>query len=418
MIASSADRRIRDDASSTSGSQVECASVLFFQSQTFFGSDSMIHSLLMRYFDRSRFRVFAACNSDDNGTVSDSYRALAAIPELFVRKVHFGPTVTGRTRKQVLADALVGMPRLAASLLALIWFARRRSVRIIHGTEKPRDAFYGLLFARLIGARCVIHLHVKCEDWISPLVRWAMRHADAIVGVSKFVADSAIAKGYSAEKVHSVLNSIEASKWDPSTDGSGIRQEFGIEPDIPVLAIASRLFRWKGHTELLKALDLVKQRHHQFRLLIVGTDDPRADPSRGSYQAVLQQLAEELTLQDEVIFTGFRSDIQALLAACDIYAMPTFEEPCAVAFLEAMAMGKPIIALDSGGTPQLVDNGKGGFLSAPGDIEQLAENIERLLRDPSLRKEMGAYGRRRVLEHFTPQRMARDVEAIYASLIG
>lgn len=392
--------------------------VMFMQSQAFFGSDSMIHSLLMRCFDRSHFEVSAACDAEFERAPSASYKALSTIPDLTLCKVNFGPTITDRTKKQVVADAVLGVPQLLVSLISLSWFARRHRVTIIHGTEKPRDAFYGLLVSRLIGAKCVVHLHVKCENWMSPLVRWAMRHADAIIGVSQFVADSAVAKGYAADKVRFVLNSIDASAWNPEADGSGVRREFNIDPDVPVLAIISRLFHWKGHSELLRALHLVKQRGTRFKLLIIGEDDQRVDSQRGSYTMELRQLTEQLGLQDEVIFTGFRSDIEALLAACDIYAMPTFEEPCAVAFLEAMAMAKPIIALDSGGTPQLVDNGQGGLLSAPGDIETLAANTERLLGDAELRQQMGAYGRRRVLEYFTPQRMAREVEAIYSRLMG
>ena len=88
--------------------------------------------------------------------------------------------------------------------------------------------------------------------------------------------------------------------------------------------------------------------------------------------ARLKTLTRELGLQEHVIFTGFRSDIVQILAAIDVFTMPTFEEPCAVAFLEAMAMRKPVVALRSGGTPQLVEHGVAGLLSPPEDIDALA----------------------------------------------
>ena len=217
-----------------------------------------------------------------------------------------------------------------------------------------------------------------------------MRKADGIIGVSAFVQQSAIAFGYPAEKVFYVLNSIDASRWDPTTDGTAVRAEFGIAQDMPLLAVISRLFHWKGHTELLKALAIVKQTNPHFRLLLVGADDARGAPGRGSYTAELRQLSHDLGLDEQVIFTGFRKDVQQLLAATDIYTMPSFEEPCAVAYLEAMAMSKPVIALDSGGTPQLIDQGKDGLLSAPHDIDGLAKNILMVLDDPSLWARMGA----------------------------
>jgi glycosyltransferase involved in cell wall biosynthesis len=107
-----------------------------------------------------------------------------------------------------------------------------------------------------------------------------------------------------------------------------------------------------------------------------------------------------------------------MMAMADIYAMPSHEEPFGLVFCEAMAMKKPVVALNNGGTPEVVEHGKSGLLSAPGDIEGLAANVLTLLRDPALRARMGEYGRERVRAHFTPARMARDVERIYAALAG
>ncbi|HEV8190392.1 MAG TPA: glycosyltransferase family 4 protein [Ktedonobacterales bacterium] len=391
--------------------------VMFMQSQEFFGSDSMIHSLLMRNFDRDRVEVHVACNQGKHGRPSASLQALRQIPDLHLRPTNFGPTLTDLPRAQRVKGALLQGPLGVADLTRLAWYMRQHGIQIIHGTEKPRDAFYGLLLARMTGAKHIVHLHVKCEGWISPMVQWSMRHGDAIIGVSDFVKQSAIAFGYPEQKVHYVLNGIDASRWDWTTSGAAVRQEFDIAPDMPLLSVISRLFHWKGHTELLKALAIVKEANPRFRLLIVGEDDSRGAPRRGSYTAELKQLTQVLALSEQVIFTGFRRDVQQLLAATDIYTMPSFEEPCAVAYLEAMAMRKPIVALDSGGTPQLVDQGKAGLLSAPQDISQLAQNVLALLDDPELRARMGVYARERVEEYFTPQRMANDVERVYRKLL-
>jgi len=97
--------------------------------------------------------------------------------------------------------------------------------------------------------------------------------------------------------------------------------------------------------------------------------------------------------------------------------MPTFEEPCAVAFLEAMAMRKPVIALDSGGTPQLVAHGESGLLSPPQDIDQLAANLLTFARDRGLRERMGAAGLSRVERLFYPARMSNEVEDVYRKIL-
>lgn len=391
--------------------------VLFFQSQSYFGSDSMIHSLLMRHYDRSRVEVHVACNYGTRRTPSASLKALQDIADVHIRPTNFGPTIKQQSKRDIVASTLIGGAPAAASLGGLALYIKRHGIDVIHGTEKPRDAFYGVLMGKLTGAKSVVHLHVKCEDWLSPLVKWALREADAIIGVSEFVAKSTVAEGYDPRKVHYVLNSIDASRWNPTADGSVVRREFGIAPEAPMLAIASRLFYWKGHIELLKALAMVRQEVPNVKLLIVGDDDPRAHPGGGSFLQELKELVHELGLTENVIFTGFRSDIQGILAACDIYAMPSFEEPCAVAFLEAMAMKKPVLALDSGGTSQLVEHGKAGLLSAPQDIEALAANMLGLIGDPGLRRNMGDRGRARVEQYLNPLRMAEETERIYRNLL-
>lgn len=388
------------------------------QSQSYFGSDSMIHSLLMRFYNRQRLAVHAACNSGTAKEASASLKALEKVPDLHLRPTKFGPTVNSLPKLKVLKNIFTQTPPALVSLTRLAWYVKKHQIKIIHGTEKPRDAFYGVILAKLTGAKSVIHLHVGYDDWISPLVRWALRHADGIIGVSEFVAKSVVANGYSASKVYYVLNSLDATRWNPDTEGSHIRQEYNIGPDVPVLAIISRLFPWKGHTELLKALAKLKEQTSNFKLLIVGEDDPRATPGGGSYLGQLKELTRQLGLEEQIIFTGFRRDVAQLLAACDIYVMPSFEEPCAVAFLEAMAMRKPVVALDSGGTAQLVDHGKAGLLSQPQDIEQLMLNIKTLLDDPQLRRQMGQYARQRVVDYYNPQRLADETEQIYRQILG
>jgi glycosyltransferase involved in cell wall biosynthesis len=105
------------------------------------------------------------------------------------------------------------------------------------------------------------------------------------------------------------------------------------------------------------------------------------------------------------------------MAAFDVFAMPTWEEPCAVAFLEAMAMAKPVVALRSGGTPEVVADGQTGFLVEPKSTEALADTLTRLLRDAQLRHQFGQEGRRRVEQVLTPQQMCRRMSDVYRAIL-
>jgi glycosyltransferase involved in cell wall biosynthesis len=162
----------------------------------------------------------------------------------------------------------------------------------------------------------------------------------------------------------------------------------------------------------------VKEQYDNFRLLVVGEDDPRAHPGHGSYTAELRELAEKLDIKDQIVFTGYRRDVAQLMAACDIYTMPSFEEPFGMVYLEAMCMQKPIVALDNGGAREVVEHNKSGLLSAPQDIDQLAQNIVTLINDSEMRMRMGEHGRERAVAYFTPERMALDTEHIYSKILN
>lgn len=388
--------------------------VLFMQSQAYFGADSAVHARLMRHFDRHEVAVHVACTTARVPPPAlTALDQLQAIPDVHIRRTNFGPSLFGsKTRRR--ARAGIALPAAAVDLLRLAAYIRRRDIRIIHGTEKPRDAFYGVLLGKLTGAKSVVHVHVKYADWLSPPVKWALRHADAIVGVSNYVAQTLTDAGYRAERVFGVGNSLdELQQWNPDLDGAPVRHALGLGDDTPVVGIVARLFSWKGHRELLQATAIVKRDFPQVRVLVVGEDDPRAHPGGGSYRAELVALADELDIAENVIFTGFRADVAAVLAALDVYAMPSWEEPWGMIYLEAMAMRKPVVAWRSGGVPEVVLHDQTGILTPPRDIPALAEAISTLLRRPDLRKQLGAAGRERAEHVLTPQRMCREVLDVY-----
>jgi glycosyltransferase involved in cell wall biosynthesis len=389
--------------------------VLFINSPERFGADTWIHALLMRHVDRSRFDVHVACAVEPGNKPTLSYETISKIPDLRLRPTNFGPSVTGRSALSKIAAA----PELlmfGASLVGLAAYVRRHRIRILHATDRPRDSVSCVALAALTGAKAVVHLHVKCDDWMGPAVRWAFRRADALVGISEFVSQSIVAKGYPADRVHTILNAIDPGQWDPTLDPAPFRREFGIALDAPVVASASRLFHWKGHAELIRAVAIVRRELPGVRLVIAGADYGFAGGT--GHMAELQALARELGVAEHVIFTGHRTDMARILAAADVFAMASFEEPFGLVFAEAMAMKRPVVGLDSGGAPEVIDHGGSGFLAPRGDIPALAEHLANLLRDSALRARMGEHGRRRVEAKFSPSRFASDAGRLYERLLS
>jgi glycosyltransferase involved in cell wall biosynthesis len=391
--------------------------VLFMQSQEWFGADSQIHASIMRHLPRDRFDVHCAVSKQHGTETSDARRGVERIPDVKLRPTEFGPTFNANDGSRPAVETIRRSVPTIVSLLGLAWYIRRNRIRIVHCTEKPRDAINGTVVAFLGGARCVIHLHVKAENWIRWLVRRSMHHAAGLIGVTEFVAQSIRDQGYAPSRVFAVLNGLECDDWvDQSTDGPAVRREFGIAPETPLIASVSRLYRYKGQHELLKALPAVKEHYPDVMVLVVGEDDPRAFQEAGSYTDELKALCRELSLEDNVVFTGFRRDVRAIMSACDIYSMPSFEEPFGMVFTEAMALERPVVALDNGGTKEVVVNGVTGLLSDRDDTGTLATNLLRLLDDPALRAEMGRKGKQRVVEFLNSKRMADEVAAVYETI--
>jgi glycosyltransferase involved in cell wall biosynthesis len=131
----------------------------------------------------------------------------------------------------------------------------------------------------------------------------------------------------------------------------------------------------------------------------------------------LRLLIDELELRQSVTLTGYRNDIPRLMPAADIYAMPSDGEPFGLVFVEAMAVGLPVVALDSGVTPEVVVNGVTGLLSPVGDLESLAANLLTLVSNADLREALGEAGKKRARECFDGPRLADDVAQIYQSLV-
>jgi glycosyltransferase involved in cell wall biosynthesis len=395
----------------------ERITVLFMQTQTYFGADSQIHASMAEHLDHERFRVIVACNRDV-GAGAESFERFRAIPGIWVVPTDFGRSREGTAgRLQLLLLAVRRIPTLWG-LFRLGWFARRNQVDIVHGTEKPRDVIYGYVVGRIAGAKTLTELHVKVEGWMNPVGRRVMHHNDALVGVSEFVAQSAVNMGYRPERTHHVLNALEIDRWDPDrVDASPLRAEFGVADETALIAIVARVFPWKGHERLIRALARVRDQGLDFHLLVVGDDDPRATPDGGSYSARLKAIIAELDLGRHVTFTGFRRDMPGLMKAIDIFAMPTYEEPFGMVFLEAMAMRTPVVAIRSGGVVEFIEDGVTGLLSETDDEDGLARNLAALIEDPALRAQLGAAGRELVVSQYAAPRMAKDIERIYLAML-
>jgi glycosyltransferase involved in cell wall biosynthesis len=389
--------------------------ILFLNTATLppLGADTWIHAEIMRRLDRTAFEPIAACAFGTASQPTPTHEALRAIPDLELVAANLGPELSGRSRLGKLRGLLMTIPALW-TIARLAWMIRRRDIRLVHTSDRPRDAAAAVLLSRLTRARSIVHVHVAYNPgWMGAMLRWALGRCDALIAISAFVGRTLSDGGLDPAKIHVVRNGIDVDRWHPETDGTAVRRELGAEATTPVLLTICRLFPEKGPGDAIEAVALVRDEFPDIRLLIVGTD-----VTGGWFSAQLHQRVAELGLDANVAFLGRRGDVEELLAACDVFVMPSFEEPFGLVFCEAMAMCRPVLALADGGTVEVVEDGRTGLLSERGDHAALAANLRALLVDPERRMAMGAAGRDVVESRFTTRRMAAQVGDVYQAVVS
>jgi glycosyltransferase involved in cell wall biosynthesis len=183
----------------------------------------------------------------------------------------------------------------------------------------------------------------------------------------------------------------------------------------PIVAIVGRLTPWKGHAHFLDAAKKVVKKEQNVIFLIIGK--PIAYQFGHIYKDHLETLASEMNISDQTIFTGHEDNMARVMNAIDILVSTSFEEPFGRVLIEAMACAKPVIATNSGGVPEIIDNEKNGVLVPYGDNNKLADKIIELIRDENKANSLGSEGRGKVEKNFDIRELVKSIEDIYMKVL-
>jgi glycosyltransferase involved in cell wall biosynthesis len=286
-------------------------------------------------------------------------------------------------------------PRAVRDIYRLI---RKYGVTVVN-THSGKDTWVGSFAARLAGVDLLVrtrHLSVPISTSIFNFVH---KMADGIITTGESIRRELITRNrIPAERVLSIATGVSLKRFDPAkADSSAVRSEFGIPDGAPVVTMVAVLRRMKRHDLLLAAARIVLQSYPETRFLLVG-DGPIAN-------AVKDQIAE-MGLGSRAIMTGYRQDIQDILALSDVVVLTSDRfEGVPQSLSQAMAMSLPVVASPVGSIPELVIDGKTGLLATIGNAESFAEKITLLLGDQRLRTEIGAAARMHVHEGYTDEVM-------------
>ena len=309
-------------------------------------------------------------------------------------------------------------PRTEMDLTAAWRFARvvkRLAPDIIHAHDPHGVAMAALALSlgagskqggrapALVASRRV-DFHLKGNSFS----RWKHRQVDCFIAASEAIRLMLVADGIPDEQTVTVHEGIDVERV-VSTEAVNVHEAFWLPHDAPVVGNVAALVPHKGQRHLVEAAHLVVQEIPDVRFIILG---------EGELREHLERQVREHHLEKHVLLPGFRTDVLGCIKGFDLFVMSSVTEGLGTSLLDAMAASRPIVATTAGGIPEIVEHGLNGLLVPPRDHPALAAAIVRMLKDPDLRRQMGAAGFARVRERFTVDRMIAGTAAVYARVAG
>ena len=300
---------------------------------------------------------------------------------------------------------------------------RKSRISIIHAQDTGYGGLSAIMSAKILrvpviisshGVRHVIlskalngisgRLSLLFEHWLDLITT---KRADLMIAVSASVEEYFARLGVEKGKITTIPIGIEISKFKVSEEvREALREELGIQNDV-VIGFVGRFSVEKNPFTLLEAFAEASRHADKMVLIFVGT---------GPVEGKLRMLSYDRGINDKIIFTGIRYDINRLLSAFDIFILPSYTEGCPTAMLEAMASGKAIIASDIPSIREIVRNGKEAILVNPYDAEELKRATLLLYNNPSLRIKLSRKARERA-ELYDVDRVYGQILNVYENLI-
>jgi glycosyltransferase involved in cell wall biosynthesis len=278
--------------------------------------------------------------------------------------------------------------------MRLAALARRMRADVIHSNGMKAHLLGGMA-ARLGRVPGVWHLRdfPPAGQTGRLFARAACRLPRLVLAVSEAVARAVHPDDRGTPRVVTLYDPIDPRRFHPGLSSARFREELGIGPAIPLVGLVAHLTPWKGHELFLGMARAVMDTGSPARFVVVGGPIYETNGHAGYADSLLRR-ASELGLADRVAFLGARTDVPEILTALDVLVhCPTAREPLGRVLVEAMAVGRPIVAARCGGIPEVVEDGVNGLLVEPDDVAGFASGVIRLLEDPTLRQRLGTAGR-------------------------
>ena len=372
---------------------------------------------LATHLDRSRFDVLVVLFSD--GPLARRLESAG----VRVRLCPLDPALAHARKDGLGGRSLLGLGtvfRAGAFVRRLARVLKAENVELVHTNSLKADVLGGLA-GKLAGLPVVWHVRDRIADDYLP-----RRVAAAFRLGCRLIPDYVIANSNATlrtlgpvpnDKAAVVTSGYSGRRAGVVHDGTvAARAANGNRDDHrPVVGVVGRLAKWKGQHVFLDAATCVLRQHPTAEFRLIGA----ALFGEADYERRLREQVARSNIGHAVEFCGFCDDVPDRIAALDVLVHASVTgEPFGQVVIEGMAAGKPVVATDGGGIPEIVVDGVTGLLVPMGDAAAMADAICQLLNDPALAARMGAAGLTRVGEHFTIRKTAESVQAIYQQVLA
>ena len=296
--------------------------------------------------------------------------------------------------------------RAARSLRKVI---KAKGIDICHAHTSHAHTLALLSTYKMSKPLVVVSRRVDFKVGKNPFSKMKFRNTDHIIAISNGVKDVLVNSGINEEKISIVFSGIDIKKYDKEIEVGKIRREFGIPPGAILVGNVAQLVDHKGHKYLIDAAKTVLSKIPGIYFMIVGD---------GELEETLRKQITANNLENHVILAGYRDDVENFLKDFNMFVMSSHLEGLCTSILDALLMGLPVVATDTGGIPDIIIDGETGLLAVPRDSASLAECIIKMINNEELQKKFINNGKNRVKKCFSSDLMVKSIEQIYYELIG
>lgn len=300
-------------------------------------------------------------------------------------------------------------PFIPYTLWQLSKLAQREKIDLIHANEFHINP-YGAWAARWLKIPALCHHRADISK--KQINNYHLNWCQKVIAVSQQAARAFDHWPDKASRVTVLHNALDFEAFRRQAAAGGFRQEQGFSSTDLLVGCVGQISEHKGQRVLLMAAPSVLKAHPAARFLLVGNF------YKPELERELRQLVQQLGVEQQVHFLGFRGDVARIYAELDVLVLPSLREGFGRVSIEAMAFAKPVVASAAGGIPEVVSDGVSGLLFPPGDSATLAQQLSKLLADPERRKRMGEAGRQWAEKQFGLKAHIGALENLYRQVLA